>query len=104
MDVVKSIPSVWDETVVLPVSQIGDLAALARRKGDMWFLAIDNGPVGRTIKVDLSFLGPGSFQSTLIRDQAEADDVRIEHQTARAVDSLYIKMRSGGGFVGRFTR
>jgi alpha-glucosidase len=104
VDVVKSIPSVWDETVVLPVSQIGDIAALARRKGDTWFLAIDNGPVARGIKVDLSFLGLGSFQSTLIRDQAEADDVRIEHQTARAADSLYIRMRSGGGFVGRFIR
>ena len=77
---------------------------MARRKGDTWFLAINNGPVGRTIKVDLSFLGQGSFQSTLVRDQAEADDVRIEHQTVRAADSLYIKMRSGGGFVGRFNR
>ena len=104
VDVVKSIPSVWDETVVLPVSQMGDLAAFARRRGDKWFLAIDNGPVGRTVKVDLSFLGQGSFQSTLIRDQAEADDVKIEYQSVRATDSLYIKMRSGGGFVGRFIR
>jgi alpha-glucosidase len=95
---------VWDETVVLPVSLIGDVAAFARRKGDTWFLAVNNGPAGRTVRVDLSFLGQGSYQSTLLRDQAEADDVRIEHVTLRAADSLYIKMRSGGGFVGRFVK
>jgi alpha-glucosidase len=104
VDVIKSIPSVWDETVVLPVSQIGDVAAFARRKGDTWFLAVNNGPVGKTVRVDLAFLKQGTYQSTLLRDQPEADDVKIEHVTLRAADSLYIKMRSGGGFVGRFVK
>ena len=99
-----SIPNTWDETLVLPVSQIGDVAALARRKGDTWFLAVNNGPVGKTLRVDPAFLGQGSFQATVIRDQAEADDVRIEHLTLRAADPIYIKMRSCGGFVGRFTK
>jgi len=104
VDVIKSIPSTWDETVVLPVSEIGDVAAFARRKGTMWFLAVNNGPVGKTVRVDLTFLKQGSYASTLLRDQAEADDVKVEHVTLGASDSLYIKMRSGGGFVGRFTR
>ncbi len=101
---IESIPSVWDETVVLPVSQIGEVAAFARRKGNTWFVAVNNGPVGKTVKVDLTFLGPGSYQAMLIRDQPEAEDARIENLTMRASDSLYIRMRSGGGFVGRFTR
>lgn len=104
VDVIKSIPSTWDETVVLPVSQIGDVAAFARRKGDTWFLAVDNGPIAKTVRVDLTFLKQGSYTSTLLRDQPEADSVKIEHLTLRAADSLYIAMRSGGGFVGRFTR
>jgi alpha-glucosidase len=104
VEMVKSIPSTWDETVVLPASQIGDVAALARRKGDTWFLAVNNGPVGKALRVDLSFLGQGSYQGLLLRDQPEAEDVKIEHQTLRAADSLYIKMRSGGGFAGRFTK
>ena len=104
VDMVKSIPSTWDETVVLPVSQIGDVAAFARRKGTTWFLAVNNGPVGKTLQVNLSFLGQGSFQAMLLRDQPEADDVKVEHVTLRAADPLYIKMRSGGGFVGRFTK
>jgi alpha-glucosidase len=34
-EMIKSIPSVWDETIVLPGSEIGEVAALARRKGDV---------------------------------------------------------------------
>jgi hypothetical protein len=42
--------------------------------------------------------------STLLRDQPEAESVKIEHVTLRPADSLSITMRSGGGFVGRFTK
>jgi alpha-glucosidase len=103
-EIMKSIPSTWDETVVLPESQIGDVAAFARRKGDAWFVAVNNGPVGKTVRINLSFLGQGSYQATLLRDVAEPDDVKVEHVTMRSSDSVYVKMRSGGGFVGRFVR
>ena len=83
-DVVKSIPSVWDETVVLPVSQIGEVAAFARRKGNTWFLAVSNGPVARVVRVDLSFLGAGTYLATLIRDTGEAAAVKMEHMTLQA--------------------
>jgi alpha-glucosidase len=101
---IKSIPSTWDETVVLPVSAIGETAAFARRKGNTWFLAVNNGPVARSVRVDLSFLGTGSYHSMLIRDTGEAAAVKTETLTLRSSDSLYIDMRSGGGFVGRFAR
>ena len=103
-DVVKSIPSVWDETVALPISEIGEVAAFARRKGDTWFLAVTNGPVARVVRVDLSFLGTGTYVATLIRDTGEASAVKIEHLTLEGSDPLYIDLRSGGGFVGRFVR
>jgi alpha-glucosidase len=103
VDVIKSIPSVWDETVVLPVSRIGDVAAFARRKGNTWFLAVTNGPVAKTVRVDLSFLGgEGTWVSTLVRDTDEAAAVKIEHVTLRRSESLDLNLRSGGGFVGRF--
>ncbi len=103
-EVLKSIPSVWDETVVLPISEIGEVAAFARRKGETWFLAVNNGCYARTVRVDLNFLGPGTYKAVLIRDQADPDSVKIEHHTLRSSDSLWITLRSGGGFVGRFTR
>jgi len=104
VDVVKSIPSVWDETVVLPTSDIGQVAAYARRKGDTWFLAVANGINAKTVRVDLSFLGQGTYISTLVRDTCEAAAVKIEHMTLSRSDTLYVDLRSGGGFVGRFVK
>ncbi len=103
-EMIKSIPSVWDETVVLPASEIGEVAAVARRTGETWFVAVVNGHYARTIRIDLSFLGEGSYLGCLVRDGLEAASVRIEHETFRRGDSLYVAMPSGGGFIGRFRR
>jgi len=43
VEVIKKIPSVWDETIVLPCSAIGEISAFAKRNGDRWFLSIMNG-------------------------------------------------------------
>ncbi len=39
----QTLPVVWDETIVLPGSEIGRLAAFARRKGNTWYVAVING-------------------------------------------------------------
>jgi len=104
VDIVKSIPSIWDETVVLPISEIGETAAFARRKGDAWFVAITNGPNARTVPIDLTFLGEGSYRCTLVRDTGEAAAVKIEQMTLSRTDSLFTNLRSGGGFVARFRK
>jgi len=105
VDVIKSIPAVWDETVVLPGSEIGELAAFARRKGDIWFLAIMCGPQAKTIKVPLTFLGGGRFKASLVRDDNENDAaVVLENRAVQRSDTLTIKMANGGGFVGRFIK
>jgi len=103
-DMIKSIPSIWDETVVLPASDIGETAAFARRKGDTWFLAITNGPNAKNFSVDLSFLGAGSYTSMLLRDTGEAAAVKEEHLVLSRTDSLHVDLRSGGGFIARFAR
>src|SRR5229473_2316717 len=102
-ELIKTIPSVWDETLVLPQSEIGELAGFARRNGDAWFAGIMNGLTGKTIRVPLDFLGPGKYQATLVRDQQnEPAAVKIENQSINRRDSLTITIRAGGGFVGRF--
>ena len=105
LDVIKSIPAVWDETIVLPESCIGELSIFARRKGEMWMLAVMCGSEGRTIDVPLSFLGEGSYKALLVRDNMEQDAaVILEEAVLDREDSLKIQMRNGGGFVGRFTK
>jgi alpha-glucosidase len=104
VDVLKNIPTWWDETVVLPVSEIRQVAAFARRSGETWFLAITNGPYARNVRIDLaSFLGKGSqqqgYRATLLRDTGEPAALKVEHITLGAGDSLSVDLRSGGGFV-----
>ncbi len=105
VDVIKSIPAVWDETVVLPESRIGELSIFARRRGDMWMLAVLHAGPAQTIHVPLSFLGAGGYAATLVRDDPANDAaVKTETATARRADTLTIELHSGGGFVGRFTK
>lgn len=105
VDVIKSIPAVWDETIVLPDSQIGELAIFARRTGQTWFLAVMCGPQAKTIQVPLSFLGDGSYKASLVRDDKQKSDaVVLESKTVQRSDSLTIEMTNGGGFVGRFSK
>src|SRR5262249_42715029 len=102
---IKSIPAVWDETVVLPPSEVGELAVFARRRGDTWFLAAVNGPAARTVRVPLSFLGPGEYRAHLVRDRKDGPAaVRVEDAKAQRGDALDLELSSGGGFVGRFSR
>src|SRR5439155_6910695 len=70
-ELIKSLPSVWDETHVLPPSEIGQLALFARRSGDRWFVAAMNGPAAKTVQVNLSFLGGRAYQLLLARDNLE---------------------------------
>jgi alpha-glucosidase len=104
MDVIKSIPAMWNETIVLPVSEIGELAAYARRTGDTWFVAVMCGPQPKTINVPLSFVGDGKYKASFVRDGDNDGTVTVENTAGKRTDSLTIKLRAGGGFVARFPR
>jgi alpha-glucosidase len=102
-EMIRAIPSVWDETVVLPGSAIGEVAALARRRGQTWFVAVVNGPEARTLRVDLAFLKDGPYRSLQVRDDpAQAASLEVETGTARGGDVLTVALRAAGGFVARF--
>lgn len=99
VDVIKAIPSVWDETIALPISEIGEVAALARRRGDVWFLAVVNGPTARTVNLPLSFM-KGKRQAILVRDSKEGPAaVDVEKAVLTSADSVQIELQAGGGFI-----
>ncbi len=105
VDLIRNIPPIWDETIVLPPSEIGRLAIYARRSGDAWFLAVIDGVEAQTIQVPLTFLGAGTYQSMLIRDSGDGPEAeQIEHKSLGHEDTLMINLRAGGGFIGRFTK
>jgi alpha-glucosidase len=105
VELIKSIPSVWDETIVLPASEIGELAMFARRSGDRWFLAVLNGPAPRSVKIPVSFLEATTYDALLVRDvKDEPAAVKLERTSAKKGDSIDIDLRAGGGFIARFTK
>ncbi|MGB7161442.1 MAG: glycoside hydrolase family 97 catalytic domain-containing protein, partial [Tepidisphaeraceae bacterium] len=104
-DVIRAIPPVWDQTIVLPPSEIGELAVFARRLGDKWFLGVLNGTKPRQITVPLSFLREGKFTATLVRDGAMPEEMKIEKDVPLSPsDTVTIDMPAGGGFVGAFVK
>jgi alpha-glucosidase len=100
--VIKSVPAVWDETIVLPGSEIGEAAILARRSGKVWFLAVMCGPQAKTLRLPLSFLSDGQHKATLVRDNADGSAVSMESTAYKRSDSITLDLRAGGGFLARF--
>ncbi|MGC4235804.1 MAG: glycoside hydrolase family 97 C-terminal domain-containing protein [Niabella sp.] len=103
---IQSISPVWDETIVLPQSKIGELVVYARRSGNTWFLAAMNGLNKQTtIEVDLSFLKRGSYQLFFMKDNPtkQADGTTGSEKT-NASSVLTINLNTYGGYVARFDK
>src|SRR5207302_10125790 len=102
--VIRRVRPVCEGVMVLTDSEIGELGAYARRKGNVWFLAITGGPQPKTLHVPLSFRGQRDYKMVLVRDNP-ADDaaVEMENTIRRRTDSLDISLRGGGGLLARFT-
>lgn len=101
---VRDIPVVWDETIILPQSEIGEIAVMARRSGKTWYLVILNGESTRSIKINLNFLGTGKFLGTIFQDvekQPEQSSEKIGE--FNRTNDISIKMLSGGGFLAKFS-
>src|SRR5581483_4914135 len=113
VDMIKSIPSVWDETIVLPPSEIGQMALEARRSGDTWFLACLNGPKATTVDLPLSFLGDGDYHALIVRDGRDevattqpsgVTAIVVENHPATRSDHVKRDVVAGGGFIMRYSK
>lgn len=100
---IKDMPTCWDETKVLPSSEISSKAILARRKGNVWYLVALCGNVGASVEVPLSFLGHGTW---IGKGLVDSDDRSFAPCTGffTAEESLRIDMLDGGGTIWRFER
>lgn len=105
VDVIKAMPPVWDETRVLPGSQIGEVAILARRAGKEWYVGVVNGKTARTCSLDLSFLGRGKFKADCFADApGDGSQFAIERNVGIDARTRTISLSPGGGFVAHLYR
>lgn len=102
---IESVPVVWDETVVLPESEIGKLAALARRKGDVWYLTVLNGEDARILDIKIDFLPKGNYRMEIATDSPDnRKQIEIKKIKIKSGQRLKESLVSGGGFVARICK
>ena len=104
---IKGIPTVWDETVGV-AGEIGKSAAVARRKGNAWWLGAITNWDARDLKLPTGFLARGKWKVEVFEDAPDAD-VNAEHYVRRtftitAGEPIKVHLARGGGFAAHFTR
>jgi alpha-glucosidase len=100
VDVMKAIPSIWDETVVLPGSEIGKCAAFARRTGKTWFIGVINGGQATTVDLPLDFLDRGKFKMIQLADASDRSDAwQREEKVVTSKNRVNLTVRPSGGCV-----
>lgn len=105
LPLLKAMPSVWDETIVLPESSISSMAILARRKGDDWYWIALNGGTSNAVKVNTGFLGRGTWKSySIMDDMQDTRNVIKNEKEVASGEEWIIEMRQNGGAVIQFVR
>jgi len=98
---IAKIPTVWDETVALD-GKAGEYVAMARRKGDTWYVGAITDWNAREMTLDLSFIGGKPIMESF-RDGANAHraarDFKQEYGAFPADGKITVKMAPGGGWA-----
>lgn len=106
-DFMSKVPVVWDETVGLP-GEMEKCAAIARRKGDVWYVAAINSWEPCRMEIDTSFLGEGRWRAEIFADGVNADRDATDYvktsKTVKAGEKVKMDLAPGGGWIGRFVR
>jgi alpha-glucosidase len=106
-DFITSVPTTFDETVPLD-GKVGQYAAVARRKGNTWFVGAITNWTERDLTLDFSFLKPGTYQAVVFEDGVNADrngtDYKKVTMEITAGEKLKIHLAQGGGWAARLVR
>jgi alpha-glucosidase len=104
---IASVPTTFNQTIALD-GQVGEFAAVARKKNDAWYVGAMTNWKARDIVIDLSFLGTGSYSAELFRDGVNADrnatDYKKEILPVDASKKLTVHLAPGGGCAIRISK
>ncbi len=103
-DFITKIPTTFDETVALD-GKVAEYAAVARRKGDTWFVGATTNWDARDLTLDFSFLPDGNYEAEIFKDGVNADhdatDYKREIIQIRKGDKIKAQLYPGGGWAAR---
>ena len=99
---IASVPTVWDETVVLD-GKVGEYLVIARRKGYHWYVGAITNWEERDLKLDLSVLPSfGAKSGRVFRDGPNANRVAkdyVSEQIQVMGNTVKVHLAKGGGAV-----
>jgi len=103
-DFIAKVPTVFDATVPLD-GRVGEYLAVAKRKGDTWYVGAMTNWTPRDLTLDLSFLGTGAYTAVIFQDGVNSskdarDYARVERRVS-ATDRLAVHLGEGGGWTAR---
>jgi len=103
MDLLGSLPTLWDETIVVD-GKVGDYIITARRKGTDWYIAGMCDWKARDVKLNFDFLEEGQYNATICKDGINADRYASDYSLTysniiKKNDQLTIHLAPGGGFL-----
>ena len=85
----RRLPTVWDDTRVIH-GAIGQYAAIARRRGQEWFVGAMTDSQARRLPLPLDFLADGRKYSATIY----SDDPTVETRTHLRIDRTIVNSKS----------
>lgn len=106
-DFITAIPTVWNETVALD-GKVGEYISMARRKGDVWYVASMTNWDKRQLNLDLSFLPDSNYKVEIFQDGVNSSKIASDYKRIvmdlPASKVLKADMFEGGGYIAKITR
>jgi alpha-glucosidase len=106
-DFITKVPTTFDESVPLD-GKVAEYVAIARKKGDTWFIGAMTNWTPRELTIDFSFLGDGNYKAEVFRDGINSDrdatDYKKETINIKKGDKLTVKLMNGGGWAARLEK
>jgi alpha-glucosidase len=106
-DFITKVPTTFDQTVPLD-GKVAEYVAVARKKGEIWYVGVMTNWSPRELILDFSFLDDGNYKAEIFSDGINADrdatDYKKEVVNIKKGDKLTVELMNGGGWAARLEK
>lgn len=102
-DLLKAVPTHWDETRFV-TGDFGATIAIARRKGTEWWIGAMTGNQAASMRLPLTFLGAGKWMADVREDGADPTTLKASTRIVTAADRLGLRLAPSGGAIIHLTQ
>ncbi|MBN2650808.1 MAG: glycoside hydrolase family 97 catalytic domain-containing protein [Spirochaetales bacterium] len=102
LELIRTIPTVSEETIVHDFSKIGKTAGFSRLYEGQWFTGIMNHDNEKVINLDCKFLAEGSWLVDIYEDHKRFNSIITRTEAVTQTSSIDLELKSTSGAVLRF--